>query len=181
MNKKTITQIIAAILFLFVLIISLITLFSTVKEKNLAFLNYKFYIMESDSEPEAAKQGDLVIVKQIEKGNINAGDYVVYGSGSKNFYYCDEVVETKKQNTITKVIIAEKNGIKYQFSENEVSGKVVSHIYRLGRIAKFHRTPVGKIIFILFVICVFALLRMLITLKKDDMIEDKENKKQDAK
>lgn len=181
MNKKIITQAIAVILFLFVLIMSLITLFSTVRAKNLAFMDYRFYIMESDAEPGAAKKGDLVIVKQIEKGNINGGDYVVYGSGSKNYYYCDEVIETKKQNTITKIIIAERNGIKYQFSENEISGKVTKHIYKLGKIAKFQRTPIGRTIFILFVICVFALLRILITLKKEDVIEYYESKKQEQK
>ena len=178
MNKKIITQLIAVALFLFVLIMSLITLFSTVRANNLAFLKYRFYIMESESEPEVAKEGDLVIVKQIEKGNIQPGDYVVYGG--EQYYYCDEVVEIKKQNIVTKLIIAEKNGIKYQFSEDEVSGKVVKSIYKLGRIAKFQRTPIGITIFILFVICVFALLRILITLNKD-MFKEKTKKANESK
>jgi len=161
MRKKIVTQVTAVILFLFILITSLITLYSSIKASNLAFLKYRFYIMETDTQQEIANKGDLVIAKKLKNGEIQAGDYIVYGDNE--FYYCDEIVETKKINTVTKIITAERNGIKYQFSEDEVSGKIVKKINKLGEIIKFLRTPVAIVIFILFVICIFALLRISIS------------------
>ena len=104
------------------------------------------------------------------------GDKVVYG-GNK-FYYCDDVVETKKVNTVYKIIIAEKEGVKYQFEESEIEGKVVKTIPNLGNIVLFLRTPLGIILYIVFTICVFILLRILLLRRKD---EDKSNNIEDIK
>ena len=100
-NKKVITSIFAVILFVSILVISLITLASTVKASNLAFCKYRFYIMKSESQPEIALKGDLVIAQRLKLGEAKPGDKIVYGDGE--FYYCDNIEQTKKINTITKI------------------------------------------------------------------------------
>lgn len=170
--KKIVTSVIAVILFVVILLLSLITLASSVKASNLAFLEYKFYIMESSTQPEIASKGDLVIAKKIRNGEVKAGDKIVYGDG--NFYYCDNIVETKKINTVTKLITAQRDGIKYQFSENEVEGKIICNIEELGNIISFLRTPVGMIFFIMFTVCIFIILRIVFIGK---LIFNKENEK----
>lgn len=169
-NKKVITSIFAVILFVSILVISLITLASTVKASNLAFCKYRFYIMKSESQPEIALKGDLVIAKRLKLGEAKPGDKIVYGDGE--FYYCDNIEQTKKINTITKMITAQRDGIKYQFSEDEVSGKVVYTIHELGDIISFLRTPVGTIIFVIFVVCIFFLFRIIFVGKKNNEIND---------
>lgn len=158
-NKKLVTVVIAVILFVLILVVSLITMASTVKASNLAFGKYRFYIMESKSQPEIAMQGDLVIAKKFKYGEVKPGDNIVYSGGE--FYYCDNIVQTRKINTITKMITAERDGIKYQFSEDEVEGKILYTIPKLGSIISFLRTPVGIIIFSVFTICVFLLLKTI--------------------
>lgn len=165
-NKKLITSFIAVILFVSILVISLITLASTVKASNLAFGTYRFYIMKSESQPEIALKGDLVIAKKLKLGEIQPGDKIVYGDGK--FYYCDNIEQTKKINTITKMITAQRDGIKYQFSEDEVEGKIICTIHELGDIISFLRTPIGMLFFIVFIICVFLLMRIIFIGKKKE-------------
>lgn len=176
-NKKLITQIIAIILFVVILVLSLITLSSSVKASNLAFGTYRFYIMESEAQPNIALKGDLVIAKKLKYGEVQKGDSIVYSDGK--FYYCDEVVQTKKNNTIVKMVIAENEGVRYQFAEDEVSGKVIHNIHGLGNIISFLRTPIGMVFFVIFTICVFLLLRILF-IKKDEK-DDEQNKEQQNK
>ena len=157
-NKK-IALTISVILILIVSIIAIITAVSSIKVSNLAFLEYRIFIMDSDAHLNIAKRGDLIIAKKITYGNVQAGDAVVYKDSK--VYYCNDVVNTVKLNTVTKLITAEENGVKYQFSENDVSGKVVKVIPELGKIISFLRTPIGIIFFIVFYIIFFLALRLL--------------------
>lgn len=170
-NKIKTTAKITIILTLIVLMITiiLITLFSTMFASNLAFLKYKFYVMEAASQPYIAEKGDLVIAKRSLPGQVVKGDKIVYGG--KKFYYCDDVVETKRVNTVYKMIIAENEGVRYQFEEAEIEGKVVKTIPNLGNIVLFLRTPLGMIMYIMFTICVFLLLRILLLHKKEDKVK----------
>ena len=181
LNKKNLTAIFAVVLFLVILILSLITLASTVKSKdNLAFLKYRYYIMDTNSHPSIAQRGDFVIAKKLKYGEVKVGDSIVYGG--KKVYYCDEVIETKKNNTVTKMIIAESDGVKYQFSESDISGKVVKVIPKLGYIITFLRTPLGFVFFIIFTICIFLLIRFVyvrgLKKKEEQQIEEPENEEE---
>ena len=171
-TKKRFLQVFIVIFSLTILILSLITLASTVKANDLAFGRYRFFIMRTESRPEAAEKGDLVIAKKLDVGELKTGDYIVYG-GNKT-YYCDKVAEIKKVNIVNKVITAESNGVSYQFNEADISGKVIKNYHKIGNIITFLRTPVGIVFFILFIICLFALLRILITYKKDSNDEEKQ-------
>ena len=86
-NSKKTCPILVIILFILMLITILITIVSTIKSSgNLAFLNYKFYIMQDESKPNIASIGDLVIVKKTKPGQIKPGDSIVY-SDTKIYYY----------------------------------------------------------------------------------------------
>lgn len=177
-NKKVVTAVIAVILFVLILVISLITMASTIKASNLAFGRYRFYIMKSESQPEIAVKGDLVIAKKLKSGEIQPGDKIVYGDGK--FYYCDNIEQTRRINTITKMITAQREGIKYQFSEDEVEGKIICTIHELGDIISFLRTPVGMVFFIIFVVCVFLLMRIIFIGKKKDKDEESDEDDENA-
>ena len=174
--RKRFLQVFIVIFSLTILILTLITIASTVKADDLAFGRYRFYIMRTDSRPNAALKGDLVIAEKLDAGQLKVGDYIVYG-GNKT-YYCDEVAEIKKVNIVNKVITAENNGVSYQFNENEISGKVIKSFRKIGNIITFLRTPVGIVFFILFTICLFALLRILITYGKNDEDDEDDNRNQ---
>ena len=165
---KVLLRITIVVLFLLTLILFLITMASTIISKdNLAFIDYKFYIMKASSEPEIAHVGDLVIVEKYKPNTVQAGDKIVYsGNNDNKFYYCNSVNSTKKQNIIMKMITVESNGVQYQFEESEVEGKVIATVPLLGRITTFLRTILGKIVFILYIICLFILLRVIFTRRK---------------
>ena len=164
--KKRALQVFIIVFSLTILIISLITLASSVKASNLAFGRTQFYIMKDDSQSGIAEKGDLVITKRLEPGEIKAGDKIVYKDNE--FYYCENVVDVRKTNIVNKLIIAEKDGVSYQFNEGDVQGKVVKNFNKVGAIITFIRTPIGMVFFMLFIICLFALLRILITYKRED-------------
>lgn len=164
-----------------ILIIMLITMFCTIVASNLSFLKYKFYVMEATSQPYVANHGDFIITKNVKPGEVQKGDCIVFGG--KDFYYCDEVVETRKVNRVYKMVIAEKDGIKYQFDESEIEGKIVNKIPHLGNIVLFLRTPLGILFFIIFLVCVFALFRILLVSKYsyEEKDEDSEIQNNDTK
>lgn len=162
--KKRSLQAFIVVFSLTMLILSLITLASSVKASNLAFGRYQFYIMKSTSQPDIAESGDLVITEKANPGEIKSGDKIVYKDNE--IYYCDSVVETRKVNIVNKIIIAEKDGVSYQFDENDVQGKVKVKMHKVGAIFTFIKTPVGIVFFTLFILCLLALLRLLITYTK---------------
>ena len=158
-NKKLITSVFAIILFIVILVVSTITFVSTVKASNLAFLKYRFYIMHTNSYPNIAKIGDLVIAKKQKPGNIKPQDNIVYKDG--RYYHCSSIIETKTQNIVNKYIIAEKDGIRYQFSEDDISGKVVFVIPSLGSVISFFRTTLGFLFFLVILALTFIILRLV--------------------
>lgn len=161
-TSKIILRIIIIVYSLLLLIISLFTLACTVKSSdNLAIGNYKFYLIKLDNNKKIIPKGDLVVVKKVKNETINIGDQIVYKEDQK--YYCDNV-----ENTINNSILVEKNGITYQFTKQTVEGKIVKRYHVLGNLVMFLRAPIGIIIFLIFTILLFVLLRILIT--KDDNI-----------
>lgn len=172
--KKIILKVFIVLFSLILLIVTLITMTSTIKSSNnLAFGKYKFYIMKEGYKTGIAEEGDLIIVKKTKSDEIQIGDNIVYGDDK--FYYCDNIVQTKKLNTITKIITAENNGIKYQFDASEIEGKIIFKIHKIGYIITFLRTPVGIILFILFIICLFTLLRAMLVHHKNKYSKQMEN------
>lgn len=162
--KKRSLQVFIVVFSLTMLILSLITLASSVKASNLAFGRYQFYIMKSTTQPDIAESGDLVITEKANPGGIKSGDKIVYKDSE--FYYCDSVEETRKVNIVNKIIIAEKDGVRYQFDESDVQGKVIVKMHKVGAIFTFIKNPVGMVFFTLFILCLLALLRLLITYTK---------------
>lgn len=160
-TSKIILRIIIIVYSLLLLIISLFTLACTVKSSdNLAIGNYKFYLIKLDNNKIIPK-GDLVVVKKVKNETINIGDQIVYKENQQ--YYSDNV-----EKIINNSILVEKNGITYQFTKQTVEGKIVKRYRVLGNLVMFLRAPIVIIIFLIFTISLFVLLRILIT--KDDNI-----------
>lgn len=161
-TSKIILRIIIIVYSLLLLIISLFTLACTVKSSdNLAIGNYKFYLIKLDNNKNVIPKGDLVVVKKVKNENLNIGDEIVYKENQQ--YYSDNV-----EKIINNSILVEKNGITYQFTKQTVEGKIVKRYHVLGNLVMFLRAPIGIIIFLIFTILLFVLLRILIT--KDDNI-----------
>lgn len=172
--RKIILQVFIVLFSLLLLIVTLITMTSTIKSSNnLAFGRYKFYIIKEGYKADIAEAGDIIIAKKVKSEDIQIGDNIVYKDNK--FYYCDNIVQTKKINTITKIITAENNGIRYQFDASEIEGKIIFRIHTIGNIIIFLRTPVGIILFILFIICLFTLLRAILIHNKNKYGEQMAN------
>lgn len=172
--RKIILQVFIVLFSLLLLIVTLITMTSTIKSSNnLAFGRYKFYIIKEGYKADITEAGDIIIAKKVKSEDIQIGDNIVYKDNK--FYYCDNIVQTKKINTITKIITAENNGIRYQFDASEIEGKIIFRIHTIGNIIIFLRTPVGIILFILFIICLFTLLRAILIHNKNKYGEQMAN------
>lgn len=158
--KKIFLKTFIAVFSIAILIIMLVTIISTINSSNnLAFGNYKFYIMKADSLSNVASKGDLVVVKKHKPDEIQVRDNIVYKSS--NNYYAETVIETKKADIVNKIIILEDNGIKYQFDETEIEGKVLLNIPKIGNLIIFLKSPIGIIVFLLFITCLTIILRTI--------------------
>lgn len=158
-SSKIILRIIIVIYSLLLLMVSLFIFASTIKSSNnLAIGNYKFYLIKKDNNKSIIPKGDLVIAKNED---FNKGDKIVYKEDQQ--YYCDNV-----ENMVNNWVFVEKNGIMYQFSSNAIEGKIIGKSDIWGNIIMFLRAPIGIIIFLIFIILLFVILRILIT--KDDNI-----------
>lgn len=154
--------------------ITVITITSTIKSSgNLAFGKYEFFVTREDNKTNATEKGDLIIVNKDATNEIKVGDSIVYEDNK--IYYCDDVIQTRNVNNELKVIIKENDIIKYQFDEREIEGKVTFKVHRIGNIIIFLRTPIGIILFILFIICLFYLLRRLLVNYKNKYIKQIKN------
>jgi len=158
-RKKHIKIAISIILSIIIFINVLIVVFCSTVSSTLSYLDYKFYIMTSELQPEIAKKGDLVIVKEMKPGEVKKGDNIVYNDGQDNF--CSTVIETRRVKTVYNDIIIQEDGIKYKFDEQDIQGKLVFRIKDLGRILKFLRTKLGMVFFAIFMLCWILLIKIV--------------------
>lgn len=173
--KKIILQIFIILFSFILLIVTLITMTFTIKSSdNLAFGKYKFYIMKDGNKTGIAEDGDLIIVKRTKSDEIQIGDNIVYEDNE--VYYCAKIEQTKKSNTITKLITDENDGIRYQFDVKEIEGKIIFKFHNVGNLILFLRTPLGIMLIFLFLIFLFVLLRIILVYYKNTYSKQIENK-----
>lgn len=170
---KIILQIFIVLFSLCLLMVTIIVISSTIKSSgNLAFGKYEFFIIQENYKTDPAEIGDFVIVNKDATNEIKVGDNIVYKDNK--IYYCDKVVQTRNVNKMLQITIKD-NGIKYQFDKNEIEGKVIFKVHKIGNIITFLRTPIGIILFILFVICLFYLLKRLLINYKNKCVKQIKN------
>lgn len=173
--KKIILQIFIILFSFILLIVTLITMTSTIKSSgNLAFGRYKFFIMKEGYKTGIAEDGELIIVKKTKSDEIQIGDNIVYEDNE--VYYCAKIEQTKKSNTITKLITDENDGIRYQFDVKEIEGKIIFKFHNVGNLILFLRTPLGIMLIFLFLIFLFVLLRIILVYYKNTYSKQIENK-----
>ena len=152
-------------MFLMVIIVTSITLVSTVKHKdNLSFMQYKFYIMKEDFQEDIAPKGSLVVAKQFNRGEVNAGDNIIYYAGKD--YFASKVLRTEQKNTMHNTVIIQDGNLKYGMEESEIEGKIVKVIPSIGNIVYFLRTTQGKILFWLIFMCLACAIFVIPASKK---------------
>lgn len=167
---KIILRIFIVLFSICLLIVTIIATTSTIKASgNLAFGKYEFFIIKEKYNTNTAEKRALIIVNKEAANEIKVGDSIVYRDNK--IYYCDNVVQTKNVNNELKIIIKENDVIKYQFDQNEIEGKVIFKLHKIGNIIIFLKTPVGIILFILFTICLFYLMRRLLVNYKNKCIK----------
>lgn len=171
---KIILRIFIVLFSLCLLIVTIIATTSTIKASgNLAFGKYEFFIIKEDYNTNTAENGDLIIVNKDIINEIKVGDSIVYKDNK--IYYCDNVVQTKNVNNKLQIIIKENDAVKYQFDQNEIEGKVIFKLHKIGNIIIFLKTPIGIILFILFITCLFLLLRRLLVNYRNKYIKQIKN------
>lgn len=139
--KKSKIITLTAIVFL---LIPLIYLIYSISNNSLFILTVLSGSMSPTMEP-----GDVVIVSKVNLGEIKEGDIITFKEG--NNYITHRVIEVKRENDIKFITKGDANKDPDQRTVNpeEVIGKVVFIIPKIGYLGIFVRTPAGFILLIL--------------------------------
>ncbi|MEW9077509.1 signal peptidase I [Terrisporobacter glycolicus] len=138
-NKFNKTKIINFILIALFLVLGL-NLLTTKSEKMFGIIGYKTYTVLSGSMEPTFKPGDLIITKNKNRCNIDVGDIVTF-SDAKGTVITHRIVGELNEGYITK---GDNNKVEDSDITNEenIIGKVVFHIPKLGFAMNFLSNPI---------------------------------------
>lgn len=157
------------LLFVAVLAVLCIMLYSLHKEHAVEFFNYRFMRVLSDSMEPTLSPNDCIIVKQVPENQLEIGDIITFVSFENEIYgqyNTHRIVDigidayTGKRYYVTKGDRFDTNDSSYTIYEN-ISGKFVRKL-PLGKYISFAVTKLSDSR-IYFVVVIFPLLLCLIT------------------
>ena len=131
-------------------------------DKVPSFMNFKPFIVLSDSMLPAIKSGDLVLVRQVNTSELAKGDIIAYKEGDSVITHrivrIDEV--TGGMQYITK---GDSNNAEdtTPVTADMVEGTYLLHIHNLGNVALFMQEPLGIMLFIALPLILFILYDIL--------------------
>ncbi len=120
---------------------------------------YGAYVIITTSMTPVINQNDAIIVKRVTKDNLEVGDVVTYKSEEPSYYgilITHRIIEIYEENGIKKYLTKgdynetpDPHGINF----NQIYGKVVMRIPKIGYVQSFLSTFIGWVIAILIPCC----------------------------
>lgn len=127
-----------------------------------SFLGYKPFIVLSGSMEPEFYSGDLVLVKEVVTSDLKVGDVISYREGQSVTTH--RILEiTEEQGTRKFITKGDHNNVsdRSPVTEDQVEGRYLFHVSKLGNFAIFMQTPIGMIIFIACPLVLFILYDIL--------------------
>lgn len=150
-RKVSVIGIILLIIFLPILIVNLTLIVKTwlYPDKIADFMGYKPFIVLSGSMEPNIMTGDMVIVKVTDANKLEKGEIVAFKSGDSVVTH--RIIDiTEEDNQKVFVTKGDNNNTedRDKVTLNQVEGKCIKRIPKLGDFAMFLQTTWGSIIFI---------------------------------
>jgi len=139
-----------------------------------SFLGYKPFIVLSGSMEPEIYSGDLVLVREAVTGDLKVGDVISYREGQSVITH--RILEiTEEQGTRKFITKGDHNNVsdRNPVTEDQVEGRYLFHLSKLGNFAIFMQTPIGMVIFIACPLVLFILYDIM----RRSYFDRKKNKK----
>jgi len=138
-----------------------------------SFLGYKPFIVLSGSMEPEFYSGDLVLAREVVTSDLKVGDVISYREGQSVITHrILEITEEQGRKFITK---GDHNNVidRNPVTEDQVEGRYLFHVSKLGNFAIFMQTPLGMVIFIACPLVLFILYDIM----RRSYFDRKKNKK----
>lgn len=146
---------------------------------------YGAYVIVSGSMDPTIKVNDAIIIKRTDSTNINVGDVVTYKSTDPSFYgimITHRVIDIVSENGETKYVTkGDSNATRDRnpVSLNQIYGKVVMRIPKLGYLQYFLATAYGWILAVVLPcvgIIVYDIIKLVKTIKNNSRNQKRRNR-----
>lgn len=139
-----------------------------------SFLGYKPFIVLSGSMEPEFYSGDLVLVREAVTSDLKVGDVISYKEGQPVITHRILKV-TEEQGTRQFITKGDHNNVsdRNPVTEDQVEGRYLFHVSKLGNFAIFMQTPIGMVIFIACPLVLFILYDIM----RRSYFDRKKNKK----
>lgn len=183
--KKTALIIVSVLLWAVILVAALFT-FTTMATRDSAHVasigGYTPMTVQSDSMAPVFYSGDMIIVKRCDTGKLQVDDIICFHTIIQNQYALNthRIVEIRENNGILNYVTKGDNSAisdQHVITDNDIVGKYVSRIGKLGKFMDFLGTSVGFLLVIVlplllfFIYQVYHLIMVSIGLKKAAALE----------
>ena len=138
---------------------------------------YGAYVIVSGSMEPTIKVNDAIVIKRAESANISVGDVVTYKSLDPSFYgimITHRVVDIVTENGVTKYVTKGDNNAtrdRLSINKDQIYGKVVMRIPKLGYLQYFLATSYGWIIAVVIPcvsIIIYDIFKLVKTIKNNN-------------
>ncbi|MGG7177881.1 signal peptidase I [Clostridium paraputrificum] len=163
MKVKNVLKVIGNLIFYFmVILISFVLIISLISRKtgeDPQILEYKFYMVLSESMEPTINKGDLVVVK---KQDIKEGDIISFKGINTDTKTTHRVVKVIDTTPITYITKGDNNAVEdpYTVDKEKIQGNVIFHIPYLGSLISILKE---KLLIILLLISVAIFIKVLIS------------------
>ncbi len=154
------------------------------KDKIPSFFGWKPFIVMSGSMQAELYAGDVAIIKEVDTNSLKVGDIIAYQE-SKDFVVTHRVIddvidEDGNRKFVTKGDNNNEADFK-QVSMEQVEGKYVGKISKIGYVLLFIQTPIGTVISVSIPIAILLILHAIENKKNSKYIQNEENKNESLK
>lgn len=154
------------------------------KDEIPSFFGWKPFIVMSGSMQAELYAGDVAIIKEVNTDELKVGDIIAYQE-SKDFVVTHRVIEEVidedgQRRFVTKGDNNNEVDLK-QVSMEQVEGKYVGKISKIGYLLLFIQTPIGTVISVSIPICILLILHAIENKKNSKYIKDEEEQKESLK
>lgn len=154
------------------------------KDEIPSFFGWKPFIVMSGSMQAELYAGDVAIIKEVDTEELKVGDIIAYQE-SKDFVVThrviDEVIDEEGQRKfVTKGDNNNEVDLK-QVSMDQIEGKYIDKISKIGHLLLFIQTPIGTVISVSIPIGILLILHAIENKKNSKYIKDEEEQKESLK
>lgn len=148
--KKTFTRTINIVLIIFIVLLLIYNTFNLIgklvyKQDMPSFLGFSAAVVLTGSMTDVINPGDMIIIKQQNEYKIN--DIITYNQDGD--YITHRLIQTEEEFYITK---GDANDTAdKQITKDQIEGKVVAIIPKIGFVTDFFKKPEGLLVIILLI------------------------------